>query len=111
MYRFKYLTRDYFDNVYITHTVELIDERRQELGKETILPLTWHESRKYVFVCKYSAVRVERDSQVRICLLEFSRSRDTRVASVCKYSVDTFGKVCHRLTAYDVGAAAITAVV
>ncbi|KAI0233286.1 hypothetical protein LSAT2_016464 [Lamellibrachia satsuma] len=111
LYRFKYLTRDYFDNVYITHTVELIDERRQELGKETILPLTWHESRKYVFVCKYSAVRVERDSQVRICLLEFSRSRDTRVASVCKYSVDTFGKVCHRLTAYDVGAAAITAVV
>ncbi|KAG8194731.1 hypothetical protein JTE90_026380 [Oedothorax gibbosus] len=48
VYRVRYLTADHFDNVYITHQVRDIDERRADRGRETILPLTIRERMRYV---------------------------------------------------------------
>ncbi|GIY28665.1 DC-STAMP domain-containing protein 2 [Caerostris extrusa] len=48
VYRIRYLTADHFDNVYISHYLRDIDERRSMMGKETILPLTHREPRRYV---------------------------------------------------------------
>ncbi|KAF8795729.1 DC-STAMP domain-containing protein 2 [Argiope bruennichi] len=48
VYRIRYLTADHFDNVYITFHVRDIDERRAAMDKETILPLTVRERRRYV---------------------------------------------------------------
>ncbi|XP_071104714.1 DC-STAMP domain-containing protein 2-like [Haliotis cracherodii] len=47
MYRYKYIHKSHFDNVFITAHVHKIDDRRQELGKETIFPLMPEEKRKY----------------------------------------------------------------
>ncbi|KAJ8303057.1 hypothetical protein KUTeg_019453 [Tegillarca granosa] len=48
VYRYKYLTKDSFDNVYLTFKVQDIDERRIEIGKESIMPLDWKERGKYI---------------------------------------------------------------
>ena len=62
LYRHKYVTSDRFDNFYITYDLRDIDERRKELGRESILPLTFKETGKYVKASKLpnyvSAVRV-----------------------------------------------------
>ncbi|XP_046552587.1 DC-STAMP domain-containing protein 2-like [Haliotis rubra] len=47
MYRYKYIHKSHFDNVFITAHVHRIDERRQELGRETIFPLMPDENTKY----------------------------------------------------------------
>ena len=48
LYRHRYLTKDKFDNFYVTSQVEALDARREEAGREAILPLKGKESRRYV---------------------------------------------------------------
>ena len=48
LYRRKYLTKDKFDNSYITFAFRDIDGRREESNKECVLPLQWKEKRKYI---------------------------------------------------------------
>ena len=52
MYRHKYLTRDNFDNCYVTLRMRVMDDKREEQKKETILPLNWKEATKYVCTSK-----------------------------------------------------------
>ncbi|XP_035232226.1 LOW QUALITY PROTEIN: DC-STAMP domain-containing protein 2-like, partial [Stegodyphus dumicola] len=62
LYRIRYLTADHFDNVYISFYIKDIDDRRLEMGKETILPLTNRERRKYVSAFSLRMARSERRS-------------------------------------------------
>ena len=48
-YKHKFLTRDKFDNFYITSLVEELDEKRDEAKKETILPLQGKEDRYFIY--------------------------------------------------------------
>ncbi|KAH3769099.1 hypothetical protein DPMN_170346 [Dreissena polymorpha] len=48
VYRSRYLSKDRFDNRYITFTVRDLDERRKRNQKGSILPLTYDEENKYV---------------------------------------------------------------
>lgn len=47
-YRFKYLTSEKYDNIYINQYFREIDQRRAKSGKETVLPLTKKEKLTYV---------------------------------------------------------------
>ncbi|XP_062576153.1 DC-STAMP domain-containing protein 2-like [Saccostrea cucullata] len=48
IYKKKFQTNDKFDNIYITFKLRDVEERRIELGKEGIFPLTWKEEKKYI---------------------------------------------------------------
>ncbi|KAL1513928.1 hypothetical protein ABEB36_003266 [Hypothenemus hampei] len=61
-YRFKYLTSEKFDNIYITKNFRKIDQRRAKTGKETVLPLTKSEQQTYVPIASAKLVRSERRS-------------------------------------------------
>ena len=43
---------DRFDNTYITPLIEEIDSKREEMKKETILPLNFRERFKYFKISK-----------------------------------------------------------
>ena len=47
LYLRKYLTKETFDNKYITHGFYKYDAKRRKLGKKTVLPLSPRESKKY----------------------------------------------------------------
>ncbi|OQV13042.1 DC-STAMP domain-containing protein 2 [Hypsibius exemplaris] len=59
-YRYKYLVHDRFDNAYITFTVRDIDERRSDMGKETLLPLRRDETKLYVKTNAWSLAHSEK---------------------------------------------------
>ncbi|CAG2196969.1 unnamed protein product [Mytilus edulis] len=48
LYRQKYLNSDKFDNYYLTFKVQEVDQRRKQMGKESIYPMTRKEKGKYV---------------------------------------------------------------
>ncbi|XP_054713566.1 DC-STAMP domain-containing protein 2-like [Uloborus diversus] len=48
LYRIRYLSADHYDNVYITFMLRDMDDRRADMEKETILPLTVREAKKYI---------------------------------------------------------------
>lgn len=48
IYRKKYLTRNEFDNCYITAQFKHLDRKCAKHGRPVILPLRWKESKKYV---------------------------------------------------------------
>ena len=48
MYLKKYLTKETYDNIYITHYFYKYDAKRGKLGKTTVLPLTSREKKKYI---------------------------------------------------------------
>lgn len=52
LYRYKFLTKDRFDNKYITKNFRYIDLRRAKLGKETVLPLNHRERAQYITVSR-----------------------------------------------------------
>ncbi|XP_071942429.1 DC-STAMP domain-containing protein 2-like [Antedon mediterranea] len=60
MYRKKYLTKDKFDNWYITPDFFKIEERRKALFKETIFPLKWKESFNYVQPTSFRMAKPEK---------------------------------------------------
>ncbi|XP_072021162.1 DC-STAMP domain-containing protein 2-like [Amphiura filiformis] len=47
-YRKKYLSRDKFDNIYVTAYLEKVDRKRIRRGWDGILPLSKKESKKYI---------------------------------------------------------------
>ena len=51
-YRTKFLTRDHFDNYYITSNMRLLDEKREDALKDVLLPLKGKEKRKYIETSK-----------------------------------------------------------
>lgn len=55
-YRYRFLTSERFDNVYITRNFREIDMRRAKLEKETVLPLNNRERKLYVSVCVFEFV-------------------------------------------------------
>ena len=52
LYRHRYLTKDKFDNFYVTKEMEVLDARREEMKKDAIFPLKGKESRRYVTISK-----------------------------------------------------------
>ncbi|ESP05583.1 hypothetical protein LOTGIDRAFT_103236 [Lottia gigantea] len=48
LYRWKYLTKDKYDNTYMTETIKYIDNKRKLRGLPTILPLRTKEKQKYI---------------------------------------------------------------
>ncbi|KAL5019782.1 hypothetical protein ScPMuIL_002674 [Solemya velum] len=65
LYRHKFLTKDGFDNVYISMRVKEIDERRCELGRESIFPLTGKEAGRYIDTGSRKMVRGEKKKLAR----------------------------------------------
>ncbi|XP_013388561.1 DC-STAMP domain-containing protein 2 isoform X2 [Lingula anatina] len=65
LYRRNYLTKDKFDNFYVTFNLRDIDERRQEMERETILPLNWKESSKYITTWSPRLAKPEKKKLVR----------------------------------------------
>lgn len=61
-YRFKYLTSERFDNVYITRYFRDIDRRRAKAAKETVMPLTKKEQQIYVPIDGGALSKLERKS-------------------------------------------------
>ncbi|XP_060536244.1 DC-STAMP domain-containing protein 2-like [Cylas formicarius] len=59
-YRFKFLTSERFDNIYITKYFRQIDMRRAKLSKETVLPLNKRERNLYVPINSLSLAKLER---------------------------------------------------
>ncbi|CAK9303405.1 unnamed protein product [Gordionus sp. m RMFG-2023] len=51
-YRKRYLCTDAFDNLYITSRFRDIDDRREKMGKDNLLPLKWRE--KWTYIGSYS---------------------------------------------------------
>jgi len=49
-YRFMFMTRDYYDNRFIMDDFRQLDMQRARIGRETVLPLTLREMRKYIIV-------------------------------------------------------------
>ncbi|XP_058463840.1 DC-STAMP domain-containing protein 2 [Malaya genurostris] len=62
-YKLKYLTKDHFDNCYLSRDFERIDERRKTLGRDSVLPLTQAERTRYIGLTSASLTRKE---QLRI---------------------------------------------
>lgn len=54
-YRYRFLTSERFDNIYITKNFRNIDLRRAKLEKETVLPLNNREVLLYVPVYCFSS--------------------------------------------------------
>ena len=48
LYLKNYLSKDYYDNIYITSEFCRYDKKRADLGKQSVLPLTNREKRKYI---------------------------------------------------------------
>ncbi|ENN78198.1 hypothetical protein YQE_05350, partial [Dendroctonus ponderosae] len=61
-YRFKYLTSERYDNIYINQYFREIDQRRAKSGKETVLPLTKKEKLTYVPINSGALAKTERRS-------------------------------------------------
>ncbi|XP_064624473.1 DC-STAMP domain-containing protein 2-like [Lineus longissimus] len=59
-YRRKYMKRDRFDNCYITFAIRDANERREEMGKETVLPLHRKESKKYIKPTSFHLAKAEK---------------------------------------------------
>ncbi|XP_062549952.1 DC-STAMP domain-containing protein 2 isoform X2 [Armigeres subalbatus] len=70
-YKMKYLTRDRFDNVYISRDFIAIDEHRRSLNMDTILPLTRKERNRYIRLTSLSLIRKEKIRIARNALFLF----------------------------------------
>nr|XP_042908328.1 DC-STAMP domain-containing protein 2 [Parasteatoda tepidariorum] len=60
VYRLRYKKADHFDNKYISSDFVSMDDRRAIMGKETVLPLTKRERRKYVSTFSVRMVAAEK---------------------------------------------------
>ncbi|KAK7484477.1 hypothetical protein BaRGS_00024233 [Batillaria attramentaria] len=58
-YRTRYLTKDKYDNYYITEYVHEMDARRKELGRECIFPLKESENLKYIPLTSFKVTAKE----------------------------------------------------
>ena len=60
VYKHKYLTKDRFDNIYITKTFYNLDDKRREKGIESLTPFTWQENEKYIHLDTYHLSKGEK---------------------------------------------------
>ncbi|XP_070169409.1 uncharacterized protein [Polyergus mexicanus] len=74
-YRHKWLTKDRFDNRYLTDDLRTIDLIRTRQEKETILPLNRRERNQYIPLTSITLIKVEKvklaKSAVFLCLTTF----------------------------------------
>ncbi|XP_073990974.1 uncharacterized protein isoform X2 [Rhodnius prolixus] len=59
-YKRKFLTQDWYDNRFITDNIIMLDLKRTYMGRETILPLNFHERKKYISLTSWRLVANER---------------------------------------------------
>ena len=59
-YHMKYLTKDRFDNFYITHQFKKLDAKRKEQGKPSLLPLKKSEKAKLIDLTQISLSKPEK---------------------------------------------------
>lgn len=59
-YRYKWLTRDRFDNRYLTVDFYEIEKQRLQQDKETVLPLNRRERNKYIPLTSFTLIRIEK---------------------------------------------------
>lgn len=59
-YRSRFLTDNRFDNYYLNVEFYAINDQRRQMGKETPLPLTWLEQRKYISLTSCALIKSER---------------------------------------------------
>ncbi|XP_021695181.1 DC-STAMP domain-containing protein 2 [Aedes aegypti] len=59
-YKMKYLTKDSFDNFYISRDFIAIDEHRRSMNRDTVLPLTRKERNRYIHLTSMSLIRKEK---------------------------------------------------
>ncbi|XP_053687022.1 DC-STAMP domain-containing protein 2 [Sabethes cyaneus] len=59
-YKMKYLTKNVFDNCYISRDFMAIDERRRQMGRDCVLPLTRRERNRYISLTSCKLTRKEK---------------------------------------------------
>ncbi|XP_025077532.1 DC-STAMP domain-containing protein 2-like isoform X2 [Pomacea canaliculata] len=64
-YRKHYLSSDSYDNYYVTSLLYEIDERRKQLGRDTLLPLKKCEETKYIGACSYLLTKKEQRKMLK----------------------------------------------
>lgn len=64
LYKHGFLTKDRYDNQYITSSLETLEEKRASKGKETLLPLTWQEQEKYINANSLRLAKSERKKMI-----------------------------------------------
>ncbi|XP_055610614.1 DC-STAMP domain-containing protein 2 isoform X2 [Uranotaenia lowii] len=73
-YKMKYLTKDNYDNHYISREFKSIDERRRRMGLDTVLPLVRKERNRYIRLTSLTLIRKERFRIARSSLFLFVSS-------------------------------------
>ncbi|XP_065088045.1 DC-STAMP domain-containing protein 2-like [Ochlerotatus camptorhynchus] len=73
-YKMKYLTKDSFDNFYISHDFLAIDQHRRGMNRDTILPLTRKERNRFINLNSISLIRKEKLRIARTAVFLFMSS-------------------------------------
>ncbi|XP_055844080.1 DC-STAMP domain-containing protein 2 [Episyrphus balteatus] len=81
LYKSKYLTSDHFDNQFITKDFISINNQREKMGMDCVLPLTRKERRKYVMITSLTLVRAEIFNMSRTIL--FLTISSIQLACIC----------------------------
>ncbi|XP_014252846.1 DC-STAMP domain-containing protein 2-like isoform X2 [Cimex lectularius] len=67
-YRRDFLLKDWYDNRFITDNFIQIDLKRTYMGKESLLPLTLHEKRKYIRINSLCLVQSEKQQLIKTAI-------------------------------------------
>ncbi|XP_078666763.1 DC-STAMP domain-containing protein 2-like [Branchiostoma floridae x Branchiostoma belcheri] len=59
-YRRKYMTKDRFDNLYITEEFKAMDKKRNDMWKETVLPLDYRDYYRYIHPAGFRLCKAEK---------------------------------------------------
>lgn len=86
LYRYKFLTRDHFDNRFITKAFRQLDWNRARQGMETVLPLTIKEQNKYITVSPKALYRINSPLLSPACMRRYLPNCGARYrsGSACK---------------------------
>ncbi|CAH1790156.1 unnamed protein product [Owenia fusiformis] len=87
LYRKKYLTQDKFDNFYLTFNLRDIDERREEMEKETILPLKGREKWTYIKTWSVFMAKPEKRKLVKGIIMLIGSSMHVMFYMFCDYGL------------------------
>ncbi|XP_078578063.1 DC-STAMP domain-containing protein 2-like isoform X3 [Branchiostoma floridae x Branchiostoma japonicum] len=61
-YRRKYMTKDRFDNLYITEEFKAMDKKRNDMWKETVLPLDYRDYYRYIHPAGFRMCKAEKNN-------------------------------------------------
>ncbi|XP_055538451.1 DC-STAMP domain-containing protein 2 [Wyeomyia smithii] len=73
-YKTKYLTKNAFDNCYLSQEFIAIDERRRRIGRDSLLPLTRRERHRYISLTSCKLTRKEKFRIARSAVFLFVSS-------------------------------------